>query len=201
MTSTAADPVRQRRVSRLMIFFAKPEPICTEAEPHRRRSGLTFQPLCYFLKQIYHWTPVQVSAVLTVTWLPWIIKPIYGIISDFLPLFGYRRKAYLILSNVLATASYLALAPAVSPGAVIFYVMLTAYGMAARPARFTGALLVENGQDLTASASFVNQQWLWFNIAQVGVTLLGGALVQYMPPSIGTAHRRPARGDDPAFAS
>ena len=29
--------------------------------------------------------------------LPWIIKPLYGIISDTFPLFGYRRKNYLIL--------------------------------------------------------------------------------------------------------
>lgn len=28
--------------------------------------------------------------------MPWIVKPLYGLISDSIPLFGYRRKSYLI---------------------------------------------------------------------------------------------------------
>jgi BT1 family len=33
--------------------------------------------------------------------LPWTIKPIFGFISDKLPIFGYRRKSYLIITTVL----------------------------------------------------------------------------------------------------
>jgi len=43
-------------------------------------------------------SPAQVSAV----WhccLPWIIKPVFGFMSDGLPLFGYRRRPYLVLSG------------------------------------------------------------------------------------------------------
>jgi BT1 family len=39
---------------------------------------------------------VQVTASLTVLTLPWVTKPLYGIFSDFVPLFGCRRKAYLV---------------------------------------------------------------------------------------------------------
>jgi hypothetical protein len=41
-----------------------------------------------------------VTAYLTVLNLPWIIKLVDGIVSDFVPLFGY---AYLILANPAAT--------------------------------------------------------------------------------------------------
>ena len=41
--------------------------------------------------------------------LPWTIKPIYGFISDGVPLFGYRRRSYLTLCGVIGTISYMAL--------------------------------------------------------------------------------------------
>jgi MFS family permease len=180
-TASADDQTlgRRRRYSRLMIFFALA--YFTEGTG-QVQTGLIYQPLYYYLKQVWHWTPVQVAAMMTVTWLPWVIKPLYGIVSDFLPLFGYRRRYYLILTNALASCAYVAMAWAVSPGSVIFFVMLTAYGMASASTLY-GALLVEGGHEFTASGSFVNQQYLWFNIAQVGVPLLGGALVQYLPPT------------------
>jgi predicted MFS family arabinose efflux permease len=46
-----------------------------------------------------------------------------------------------------------------------------------------GAVLVENGQRLHASGSFVNQQWLWFNVAAMAAAIIGGQLVQHLPAS------------------
>ena len=46
-----------------------------------------------------------------------------------------------------------------------------------------GAVLVENGQRLKESGTFVNQQWLWFNIAAMIAAILGGQLVQHLAPS------------------
>src|SRR5512147_1851538 len=34
--------------------------------------------------------------------IPWFIKPLYGLLSDFVPLFGRRRKSYLLLTSALA---------------------------------------------------------------------------------------------------
>src|SRR5579864_7104970 len=86
--------VRRRQISRLMWFFA----IVYMTEGLGQADvGLIAQPLNYYLKQVFGWTPVQVTAYLTVLQLPLFIKPLYGMFSDFVPLFGYRRKAYLIL--------------------------------------------------------------------------------------------------------
>jgi predicted MFS family arabinose efflux permease len=46
-----------------------------------------------------------------------------------------------------------------------------------------GAVLVENGQRLSESGRFVNQQWLWFNAAAMASAILGGQLVQRLPPT------------------
>ena len=71
------------------------------------RTGLVAQPLSYWLKQTLHWTPVTISASLAILDLPWVIKPVWGAISDFVPLFGYRRRPYLVLANI---AGFLAFA-------------------------------------------------------------------------------------------
>ena len=35
---------------------------------------------------------------------PWLIKPVYGLLSDFVPLFGRRRRSYFLLTSALAAA-------------------------------------------------------------------------------------------------
>jgi predicted MFS family arabinose efflux permease len=168
---------QSRQISRLMWFFA----LVYIVEGVGQTGGLIAQPLNYFLKQTYGWTPVQVTAYLTVLNLPWIIKPVYGIVSDFLPLFGYRRKSYLVLANVLAAAAYCWVTQITAPGAIVVALLLSAYGMAIS-STVCGAILVENGHKFGASDTFVNQQWLWFNIAAMASAFIGGQLVERLTP-------------------
>ena len=93
---------KDQQIRRFMLFFG----LVYVVEGIGQTGGLIAQPLNYYLKQTFGWTAVQVTAYLTILNLPWIIKPVYGIVSDFLPLFGYRRKSYLILANATATAAY-----------------------------------------------------------------------------------------------
>ncbi|NJN56983.1 MAG: folate/biopterin family MFS transporter [Leptolyngbyaceae cyanobacterium SL_5_9] len=72
--------------------------------------GLARLAVSFFLKDELGLSPAEVSALMGVAALPWIIKPLFGFISDGLPLFGYRRRPYLILSGLLGTASWLGLA-------------------------------------------------------------------------------------------
>jgi MFS family permease len=161
-----------------MAFFA----LVYVVEGLGQTGGLVAQPLNYFLKEQYGWTPVQVTAYLTVLNFPWIIKPVYGLVSDFIPLFGYRRKAYLVIANAAAAAAYFWVASVTAPGEILFGLLLTAYAMAAS-STLSGAVLVENGQRLGASDTFVNQEWLWFNVAAVASALLGGILVEHLSPT------------------
>jgi MFS family permease len=173
-----AEPLSERReIRRLMLFFA----LVYVVEGLGQTGGLIAQPLNYFLKQVYGWTPVQVTASLTVLNLPWIVKPVYGIVSDFVPLFGYRRKAYLILANAVAVAAFFGATRLTAPGPLLLMLLFAAYAMAIS-STLCGAVLVENGQRLRSSDAFVNQQWLWFNVAAVVSAFLGGELVARLSP-------------------
>ena len=161
-----------------MLFFA----LVYVVEGLGQTGGLIAQPLNYFLKQVYGWTPVQVTAWLTVLNLPWIIKPVYGVVSDFVPLFGYRRKAYLVLANAVAAVAFFWVTRLTAPGLLVAVLLVTAYAMAIS-STLCGAVLVENGQRLNRSDAFVNQQWLWFNVAAVFSAFVGGELVARLPPA------------------
>ena len=161
-----------------MLFFG----LVYVVEGVGQTGGIIAQPLSYYLKEVHAWTPLQVTAFLTVFNFPWVIKPVYGLVSDFLPLFGYRRKSYLILANALAMAAYFLVARLAMPGQLLFALLLSAYAMAIS-STLCGALLVENGQRFGASGAFVNQQWLWFNVAAMSASLIGGELIELLPPA------------------
>jgi MFS family permease len=165
-------------ISRLMLFFAI---VYTVEGIGQAKVGVIWQPLTHYLKESQGWTPVQIAASLAVLDVPWIVKPFYGMLSDFLPLFGYRRRSYLLLANVGAIAAFLWTTQALTPAPIVFALLLTSIAMAAS-STVCGALLVENGQKHRASAAFINQQWLWFNVAVMVATLLGGELIEYLSP-------------------
>src|SRR5881397_2852663 len=52
----------------------------------------------------------QVADFFLITIIPWLIKPAYGLLSDFVPLFGRRRQSYFLLTCALAAAAGLILA-------------------------------------------------------------------------------------------
>ncbi len=144
------------------------------------RVGIIFQPLNNYLKVI-GWTPVQVTAYLAILNFPWIIKPVFGLVSDFIPLFGYRRKSYLIIASICAVGAYAWIARLTEPAEFALLLVLTSFAMATA-STLCGALLAENGQSFRLSSTFVGQQWLWFYIAIMASSFIGGELIQRLPP-------------------
>jgi MFS family permease len=175
--------IESHTVSRVMWFFA----IVYAVEGiGQAKSGVIWQPLVHFLKQTQGWDAVQISVSLAVVELPWIIKPLWGAISDFVPLFGYRRRPYMVIANVGGVLAFAWLATLHTTTAIVPALTVTAVAMAIS-STLCGALLVEMGQKHNASARFVNQQWLWFNIAQMLSALLAGYLIEIMSP-VGALH-------------
>jgi len=71
--------------------------------------GLARLAQTFLLKDTLHLGPAEMSALTGLFTLPWTIKPLYGFLSDGLPLFGYRRRSYLILCGIIGTLCYAAL--------------------------------------------------------------------------------------------
>uniref|UniRef100_A0A0A0K7D9 Uncharacterized protein n=1 Tax=Cucumis sativus TaxID=3659 RepID=A0A0A0K7D9_CUCSA len=68
--------------------------------------GLAKLAVGFYLKDDLHLDPAETAVISGFAALPWLIKPLYGFISDSVPLFGYRRRSYLILSGLLGAFSW-----------------------------------------------------------------------------------------------
>ena len=71
--------------------------------------GLARLAVTFFLKDTFHLGPAESTAITGLTTLPWVIKPIYGFLTDSVPIFGYRRRSYLILAGLLGSLSWLSM--------------------------------------------------------------------------------------------
>ena len=76
--------------------------------------GISKIAINFYYKDVLNLSPFQLTIITCITAIPWIIKPLYGFISDSYPLFGYKRKSYLILSSLLGSVSWVIMANFVS---------------------------------------------------------------------------------------
>ncbi|MBD2692010.1 folate/biopterin family MFS transporter [Anabaena catenula] len=135
--------------------------------------GLARLAVSFFLKDELHLSPVEVSALLGIVALPWMIKPVFGFISDGLPIFGYRRRPYLVSSGILGTAAWVSLSTVVhtSLGATI------AIALSSLSAAFSDvivdSLIVERARLETQAKAGSLQSLCW------GATALGGLITAY----------------------
>ncbi|MBI3796393.1 MAG: hypothetical protein HY268_05395, partial [Deltaproteobacteria bacterium] len=162
LAARAIQPLRHREVRGYAIFFAL---IYFVQGSIDLTSGLASQPVQYFLKDDMRLTAAQSGFFFAIVGLGWMIKPVYGLLSDFLPLAGYQRKGYLVLMSALGTASWLTLA--FFPAG--YYLVLIFLTLCAATLAFcdvmTDALMVEVGQPLGLTGSFQAVQWASINLA------------------------------------
>ncbi len=118
----------------------------------------------------------QAATFFSLCILPWSFKVIAGLLVDGLPLFGSRRRAYLLLSALTASALWLAMG--LAPGNYHLLLAL-AIGMNAAivfGSTTSGGLLVEAGQRFSASGRLSSLRVFGQNLGAAGGTLLGGLL-------------------------
>jgi len=119
----------------------------------------------------------EVADFFLVTTVPWLIKPLYGLISDFVPLWGRRRKSYYVLTTLLAIVAGVALALWTGhpywPMALGFTIM--GLGLAFTDV-LVDALMVESGRPRGLTGAFQSVQWAAITASSIVVGLLGGQL-------------------------
>jgi predicted MFS family arabinose efflux permease len=123
----------------------------------------------------------EISFVLAAMMVPWILKPLYGVLSDTVPLFGYRRRSYLIVGHVLALLGLALTATAGAPYVVLIGLMLTALAMAVATALMLG-LAAEKGQENGKTARYISAQSFYYYLGNIGAALVGGFLCQRLLP-------------------
>lgn len=117
----------------------------------------------------------QLATFTWITTVPWFIKPLYGLLSDFVPLFGTRRRSYFIINASLAAAA--ALVVSFMPGAP-YWTLTALITLLWLGVGFTDVLMVETGKPLGLTGVFQSVQWGAIMGASILVGVLGGYLAE-----------------------
>ena len=146
--------------------------------------GLSRLAISFYMKDKLQLTPADMANIGGITTLPWVIKPLYGFLSDGFPLFGYRRRSYLLAAGIIGSLSWLAMGADMARDSASL-VLLTVFGSASVAVSdvVIDSVVVERSRDGQADGGIYR--------AYVGVVL--HLVVSYRPTLVApsSAHKSP----------
>ncbi|MEO0408590.1 MAG: folate/biopterin family MFS transporter, partial [Cyanobacteria bacterium P01_A01_bin.135] len=140
--------------------------------------GLSQLAVSFFLKDDLGLSPTQTAVLLGITSIPWIIKPLFGFVSDGLPIFGYRRRPYLVLSGILGAASWAVLATVVHGAIAATAAITLGSASVALSDVIVDSLVVERARREPQAVAGSLQSLCW------GTAAVGGLLTAYLSGSL-----------------
>jgi predicted MFS family arabinose efflux permease len=140
--------------------------------------GLMTQPVVSLLKAWEH-SPAEITAFSALIAIPWSLKPLYGLLTDFVPLLGYRRRSYLIVNSAVTVACLMVLYH-FPPKAGAYHRLLLLLLVPTMGVAFcdvvADALMVEKGQARGITGQLQAVQWSALYAANILTGFLGGYL-------------------------
>jgi predicted MFS family arabinose efflux permease len=133
-------------------------------------------PLQLLLKNQLHFHAQTLATFMAVIAFAWNVKPIAGIMSDAFPLFGTRRRHYMLLSAGMAAVCWFLMG--VVPRSYM-PLLLTAFGANAFmviASTVMGGLMVEAGQRYGISGRVTSIRQALQSVVSLGNGILGGYL-------------------------
>ena len=123
----------------------------------------------------------EIAGFMLIVGLPWYLKPLLGLLSDFVPILGSRRRSYLLLATLMAgiglmLAGTLDLPPG-SVGTLLLVLLVPCAGVALADV-VADALMVEKGQPLGLTGRLQSVQWASLYAAGILTGVAGGLLSQ-----------------------
>lgn len=142
--------------------------------------SLTSVAMPIFLRETLDLSIPQITTLLAIAATPWIIKPLYGLISDYYPIKGLRRKPYLLGASLLASLGWFLTAINRTYYSVLFAQSCAALGIAASDV-FADGLAVEKS---TPERKGKIQAVCWGSrsFGAVATGFFGGWLLNFFTP-------------------
>jgi predicted MFS family arabinose efflux permease len=148
-------------------------------QTYTNNPGISALPQSLYLKETLGLSATTVAQIGGVISIPWMIKPVWGIIVDSFPVFGFRTKSYLILCYSLALVVLLWLGSlgsytgfTLALGGVITSICIATSDVVA------DRLMVTKGKALNQTSTLQSAQWTALCIGEALMFYLGGLLAK-----------------------
>src|SRR5215813_4033190 len=142
--------------------------------------GLLSQPIKSLLRN-WGYSAASAAWFIAILSIAWAIKPLYGLLADFVPFAGSQRRGYLLLTTTVATISLTTLyfVPLSSERALLLLLLLLPAAVAiAFSDVVIDAMMVTAGQRRGVTGRLQSIQWASMYAAMILTGVIGGALSQ-----------------------
>ena len=133
-------------------------------------------PTTFLLKDYFHLEKEAVAFFFYWVTFPWNVKPLVGILTDAFPLFGTRRRHYMMLGSAAAAITWLLMGITSASFALLLGVTLAMNVATVFGSTVMGGLMVEAGQAYGASGRMSSLRQVAQNVASIVGPLIGGYL-------------------------
>ena len=156
--------------------------------------GLLSQPIKSLLRN-WGYSAASTAWFISVLSIAWAIKPLYGLMTDFVPLAGSRRRSYLLLTTAVASISLAAVffLPLGSERVALLLLLLMPSAVAiAFSDVVIDAMMITAGQPRGMTGRLQSIQWTSMYAATIITGVAGGALSQSLPGFLAVSASSPS---------
>ena len=131
-----------------------------------------------YYKNNYNLDPSSTQYIRVMITIAWLVKPLYGLITDNWPIFGYQRKGYLFISGLIGIFSMLSISLHNNLLLSVFALVLNEFSQAFCDV-IADAIMVEKSRNDKAGSSAL-QSYSWTALALGGIVgaISGGMLLE-----------------------
>ena len=162
----------------LVIVFATLYFVQGFADP---TTGLVAQPVRSLLRS-WSMNAEEIAAFMFLASMPWNFKLVFGLLTDFVPILGLRRKSYFIGASLITLLGMLGAAtfplPEGATALLLLLLILPSVGMAFTDV-VTDAYMVDTGQPRGLTGRLQSAQWTAMYAAGLLTGVTGGFLSQH----------------------
>jgi MFS family permease len=133
-------------------------------------------PTTFLLKDHFHMKREDVAFFFFWAVFAWNLKPISGILTDAFPLFGTRRRHYMIIGSAMAGILWVCLAFANSNYALLVLLSILLNTAMVFASTVMGGLMVEAGQAFGAPGRISSLRQFVQSVSGIAAPWLGGIL-------------------------
>lgn len=146
--------------------------------------GLSRLAVFTFFKDDLGLDPATVGLLTGLGMAPWVIKPVYGFLSDSVPLFGYKRRSYLVLCGIAGASAWSALSGPVdsATGAVMALVIGSLSTACADVVADSIVVELSRGEPQAKAGSLQSMCWASASAGSILSAYFSGSLVQSYGP-------------------
>lgn len=161
-----------RRVICIMVLFYL-------IQTYGSLPGLFGLPLTIYLKENLQLSPAQLASFSSLVFTPWMIRPLYGIIGDAIPIFGYQFKSYFFICYTLALGIFLGLAGLKSYTINLLAIAIILVNVSiAFSDVLTDKIMVVQGRIFNNTAALQAAQWTALGFGKALLYYISGWLAQ-----------------------